>query len=532
MQHYIRTYNTVKFLKFTQIIYRIFYVLRSKFRRIRGFRYDLSITSHSSPLALIPSISSPVSYANKTFTFLNLSYTFETGIDWNYAGYGKLWTYNLTYFDFLQQEGLRSEEGLTLIHDFIEQIEDVKDGLEPFPISLRGINWVKFLTRHDVKEQKIDDTLYAQYGRLLDNIEYHLLGNHLLENGFSLLFGAYYFQDEKLYVKAREILLNELNEQILHDGAHFELSPMYHQIMLFRVLDSVNLIKHNSWKNFELLELFKSKAVVMLDWLNTVTYKNGSIPLLNDSANQIAPTTKELNDYAQKLEVESVQWPNITHGPMLSDSGYRKVTKDEYECIVDVGNIGPDYIPGHAHSDTFNFELYVHGKPFIVDTGTSTYETNSRRILERSTRSHNTVEIEGLDQSEVWGGFRVANRAFVVEIEERAQLIKAMHDGYKKRLGALHQREFLFYEKSIKIIDRIESGNSLKAIARLHLYPGLKPIVEGSVITLDEIKIYLNTENARVKVENYYYAPEFNTLSDAQVIEIYFTDHLEMEVQL
>ena len=132
----------------------------------------------------------------------------------------------------------------------------------------------------------------------------------------------------------------------------------------------------------------------------------------------------------------------------------------------------------------------------------------------------------------MWGGFRVANRAFVVEIEEHAQLIKATHDGYKKRLGALHQREFLFYEKSIKVIDRIESRNSLKAIARLHLYPGLKPIVEGSVITLDEIKICLNTENACVKVENYYYAPEFNTLSDAQVIDIYFTDHLEMEVQL
>ena len=82
---------------------------------------------------------------------------------------------------------------------------------------------------------------------LLDNLEYHLLGNHLLENGFSLLFGAYYFQDENLYKKAKEILEKELNEQILDDGAHFELSPMYHQLMLFRVLDCINLVKHNQW---------------------------------------------------------------------------------------------------------------------------------------------------------------------------------------------------------------------------------------------------------------------------------------------
>lgn len=35
--------------------------------------------------------------------------------------------------------------------------------------------------------------------------------------------------------------------------------------------------------------------------------------------------------------------------------------------------IGPDYIPGHAHADTFNYELRIDGVPFIVDTGISTY---------------------------------------------------------------------------------------------------------------------------------------------------------------
>ena len=34
--------------------------------------------------------------------------------------------------------------------------------------------------------------------------------------------------------------------KILEDGSHFELSPMYHQIMLLRVLDCIQLIKLNS----------------------------------------------------------------------------------------------------------------------------------------------------------------------------------------------------------------------------------------------------------------------------------------------
>jgi len=85
----------------------------------------------------------------------------------------------------------------------MDRIASMKDALEPFPISLRGINWIKFLISHNIKEQTIGDSLYAQYSILLDYLEYHLLGNHLLENGFSLLFGSYYFQDEKLYKKPK-----------------------------------------------------------------------------------------------------------------------------------------------------------------------------------------------------------------------------------------------------------------------------------------------------------------------------------------
>ncbi|HIQ28578.1 MAG TPA: hypothetical protein EYH42_08780, partial [Sulfurovum sp.] len=299
-------------------------------------------------------------YKNNTFIVLNFKYKVDKNIDWNYAKHGKLWTYNLTYFDYLQQEDMTKDEGLLFIYDFMGQIENVRDGMMPFPISLRGMNWIKFLTYHRIQDKKIDDSLYAQYHKLMDNIEYHILGNHLLENGFSLLFGAYYFKDEKFYYKAKKILIEELEEQILKDGAHFELSPMYHQIMLFRVLDCINLLQNNDWKEQELLKLLTTKAEIMLGWLNSMTYENGDIPLLNDSTNNIAPTTDDLNKYALRLDLQKKLLP-------FKDSGYRKVKNERYEMVMDVGNIGPDYIPGHAHSDTFNFELCVDGQPFIVD---------------------------------------------------------------------------------------------------------------------------------------------------------------------
>jgi len=446
----------------------------------------------------------------KKFRFLNITKKFDT-IDWNYSENGKLWTYNLTYFEFLSQEN--SEEFRYLIDDFIDNIEVIKDGLEPFPISLRGLNWIKYLIQYEIKDNKINNSLYSQYHLLMSRVEYHLLGNHLLENAFSLLFGAYYFQDKKFYAKSKKILLKELDEQILKDGAHFELSPMYHQLMLYRVLDCINLVKNNDWMNRELLGILTNKAEQMLGWIDIISYRDGSIPLLNDSANGIAPTTQELFAYAKKLELEIKDIE-------LSESGYRKFINDNYEMIVDVGQIGPDYIPGHAHSDTFNFELYVHGKPFIVDTGLSTYENNAQRMSERSTMAHNTVQIENKEQSEVWGGFRVANRAKVLDLKESNNNIKATHDGYKKE-KIYHTRKWMCLDNMIVIEDSI--NKKAETIARFHFHP---------IVTKEEILEKLIFKTNDFQISTYQYAPKFNTYVEAFLLEIKFEKNLKVEILL
>lgn len=513
MQKLIRLLHTVRYLKPIQIYYRLYYFIRARWRKLLGTRYPFALSSHSKPLILQPSVASYVSLDEDRFTFLNLSHTFRNNIDWNYDNNGKLWTYNLTYFDFLHQPGMSREEGMDLIYDFIEQADGLKDALEPFPISLRGINWIKFVSFHKIYDQKIDDSLFAQYAILMDKLEYHLLGNHLLENGFSLLFGAYYFQDEKLYAKAKEILTTELKEQILDDGAHFELSPMYHQIMLHRVLDCINLVKNNDYQQQELLSLLQEKAYLMLGWLNMISYENGDIPLLNDSANGVAPTTKQLNHYAQCLGVK-VSESNIE----LKESGYRKYQSDRYECVIDVGHIGPDYIPGHAHADTFSFELYIDGKPFIVDTGLSTYETNTRRMTERGTASHNTAEVSATDSSEVWGGFRVARRAYVTEVKETDNKITATHDGYYQGFGVSHTRVWQFEDEKIVVKDSL--NKTAKAVARLHFHPD---------VTEEMIKKHIIISQS--SIANYYYAPEFNKLINAKVLEVTFDNELEITIK-
>ena len=518
--------NTVIHLRAIQIYYRFFYFLRN---RLFGYNVKKRIINDFNPITWKNRIDYDNSYFKKenSFTFLNISHSFSDIINWNINQFGKLWTYNLNYFDFLNQENISKETGLQLIQDFIKNDALLKDGKEPYPISLRGINWVKFLSNNQVNDELINNTLYFHYCILFKNLEYHLLGNHLLENAFSLLFGAYYFQDEELYNKSMNLLISELNEQVLKDGAHFELSPMYHQIILLRLLDSIQLIKLNSeWKKDDLLSFLGAKASLMISWLHNITYKNGNIPMLNDATFNIAPNSKNILSYAKYLVINSQNIP-------LSDSGYRKIDSNNYEILLDIGNVGPSYQPGHAHSDTFSFELIIDGNPIFVDTGISTYEKNAIRQSERATSSHNTVKIGSKDQTQVWGGFRVAKRAKITHLIEKPNLIEASHDGYLSD-GYKHTRSFLWGEKYLILKDKINRSTSNNAKAYFHLHFSVtKPLVDGNTIILESSGVSIEFERAsNICIEEYQLSAGFNKTNLAYKIIVLFDQKLKTKISL
>ena len=525
MKKILLVYNTILYLKPIQVYYRLYYFLRNRF-----FTYNEKKGKINDfyPIVWKNKINYENSYFDKEnlFIFLNISHVFSENIDWNFNQFGKLWTYNLNYFDFLNQSKMTKEIGLNLILDYIKKDEILIDGKEPYPISLRGINWIKFLSGNQINNLVINKTLHNHYTLLFKNIEYHLLGNHLLENAFSLLFGAFYFQDEKLYYKSKKILIYELKEQILNDGGHFELSPMYHQIILFRVLDCIQLIKLNSWKNDELLNFLKVISSKMMSWLKEVTFENGDIPCVNDSTFNIAPSSEELFNYADQIGV-------LTKKIVLSDSGYRMFRNNKFELFVDVGNVGPTYQPGHAHSDTLSFILYVNNKPVFVDTGVSTYEKNYKRQTERETTAHNTVVINSQDQTQVWGGFRVAKRAKVKNLKQGVDFIEAEHDGYKN-LGVNHLRRFSVDKFCVQILDTIVNNSNYNQTAYFHLHPSLKNLIinDHSIIIENNITMIFTGTNVIIHKELYEYAEGFNKIKKAIVIKVTFKSNLETSIKL
>ncbi|MFM7023913.1 MAG: heparinase II/III family protein [Flavobacteriales bacterium] len=507
-----RYYHTLKYLRTRQIFYQLYYKFRALFRKFTGYRPAFNHYKKGELLVFTEWIKAHDSYHQNTFTFLNLPVTFEK-INWDYPLNGKLWTYNLNYFDFLNQSAINKEEGLSLIRNFIPQLPQLKNANEPYPISLRGINWIKFICKHKLQDKDIDQSLYSQYRILQQHIEYHLLGNHLLENAFSLYIGGLYFNDDQLRSKGFKLISEELKEQTLKDGGHFELSPMYHQIILTRLLDCCSFATNKIE-----LETLRNYATKMLAWLRTMTLRNGDIPLLNDSAKNIAPPSAEIFAYAQRLGISS-------GAATLSDSGYRKWDIDGAELIMDVGKVGPDYIPGHAHADIFSFVLY-DGGPVITDTGISTYEKNPRREEERGTACHNTVCVNGQNQVDTWGGFRVGKRCKVVIDLEQKDEIAAHHNGYA---GTIHSRNWKKINDIEFLISDELKGKDINGIFHLHFHPSVKVVLENNVLYAANWKISFDKVKT-VSLQKYAHAEDFNILGEGTRAKIEFESDITTSV--
>jgi len=511
-------YHTVKFLKWKQIRYRLFYFIKNRIFR-RKIKHH-QINSGISALKLQPIPSSKIVYfGNQEFEFLNINKKFKKNIDWDFNEFGKLWTYNLNYFNFLNQENICPEDAKYLITKFASNINNNLNGLEPYPLSLRIKNWVIYASVHQIDISEFDNVLFSQTLLLKKNIEYHLLGNHLLENGFALIFASYYFRNKDLYLTAKILLEEELKEQILDDGGHFELSPMYHKILFKGVLDIYNLISNNTiFYDEKFLYFINNISVKMMSWLRNVTFSNGETALFNDCANNISLTFRELEGYSISLGIDEISLN-------LSDSGYRMHKCSKYEILVDVGEIGPSYQPGHGHCDISNFSLVCNNHFVIVDTGTSTYENNERRNIERSSISHNVITLSGFEQSEVWGSFRVGRKAKVKLLSDTDALVKVEYKPFSFKCTQI-QREFYFESEELIITDTIEGNKDIPAQLNFHFYPGVNINIYDNVLTTDYFSLeFNNAEN--IDVENYFFAPEFNTLIEAQKVVVNFKNRVE-----
>jgi uncharacterized heparinase superfamily protein len=413
---------------------------------------------------------------------------------WDDPARDKLWRYNQHYFDDLNAEdaSARSAWQVELLdHWLAHNPPGSGSGWEPYPTSLRIVNWIKWALAGNTLNDTAVHSLAVQVRWLGKRLEWHLLGNHLFANAKALVFAGLWFDgsEAKAWLdKGFEILARQVPEQILSDGGQFELSPMYHALALEDVLDLINICRRFgdalSPDHVAEVERIAARVTAMRAWLAAMSHPDGRIAFFNDAAFGIAPENSELEDYARRLGFGQ----STTPGPRcwLSDSGYARLSQPDAVLIADLAKVGPDYLPGHAHADTLSFELSVHGQRLFVNSGTSAYGLGPERLRQRGTAAHNTLQIEGGNSSDVWGGFRVGLRArphrrLVTQIGQ-ALTAQASHDGYRRLPGKpSHHRQWTFSATTLRIQDEIGSKD-LAADVRFHLHPD----VQAEVVTGDK----------------------------------------------
>jgi len=395
--------------------------------------------------------------------------------------------YNLHYFDDLDAGG---EPGRGLWQRaFLERwLRDNPPtqgiGWDSYPMSLRIVNWIRWLWRGEAPVGEMIESLAIQARHLRARLEHHLLGNHLFVNAKALLFAGTYFQGAEAdawRAEAERLLAREMGEQILEDGGHFERSPMYHALILADVLDLVALAKAAPGST-GLQHRLRAMASPMLRWLAAMSHPDGEIALFNDAVTGVAPAHAALAGYARTLGILADE--SSTAVVDLAASGYTRVERTGAVLITDTAPLGPDHQPGHGHADTLSFELSIAGQRVIVDSGVSEYGTSPERLRQRGTAAHNTVVIDHVDSSEVWSGFRVARRARIrdrrVDVAPERVTISASHDGYRRLLGRVeHARRWEIEDGSIAILDDIRGKGRHDVEIRFHFAPQVRPERQG-----------------------------------------------------
>jgi uncharacterized heparinase superfamily protein len=161
----------------------------------------------------------------------------------------------------------------------------------------------------------------------------------------------------------------------------------------------------------------------------------------------------------------------------------------------------------------------LKGRRIIVDSGCFGYESGPIRDYNRGNAGHNSVTIDDINQSEVWGAFRCARRARALyaglnKTSDDALVFEGAHDGYRRLSGRLiHHRRIRWSNHTYLIQDRVEGSGRHSVESRLHIHPSLQLNLSGKEFRISDgshllARVSSLQEEPIEKIEGWY-CPEF-----------------------
>lgn len=343
-----------------------------------------------------------------------------------------------------------------------------------------------------------------------------------------------------------EILIGEIGKQIHPDGVYFEQSTWYQRYTAdffshFVVLRSLWGSDRSGPSPGEL----ESRLETAMDFLMYVTLPDGQTPLIgDDDGGRMLPLTgAQASDFRGTLGVGAVlfdrgEYKFASGGPseelfwlmgpgalnfydsmdpvvparesLAFEQGGYSVMRDGWSetdncLIIDCGEIG-SLAGGHGHADSLAIVASMHGRPFLVDSGTFTYhESKELRDYFRSTAAHNTLTIDGLPSSEPGNSFSWQTRAKCTQrswiASPRFDFFEGEHDGYARLDDpAIHRRSVLFLKGDYWIVrDLAETGGEHDYSLNFHFDENVRTAIgpDGAWVGGDDHRIFTFGDNGR-----------------------------------
>jgi len=295
---------------------------------------------------------------------------------------------------------------------------------------------------------------------------------------------------------AKNILEREALAQNAPDGVNREQAVWYQQFVLDILVLCLLAGKANGeWFSAD----YEARIEAMMDFIASIMDAGGNVPMFGDaddgyvvrldhdpayspyrSALALGALLFRRGDFKLKaaglddkarwllgaaaaqydtLDTEATRLPQRQTFP---DGGYYILgaefdTPNEIRAVVDAGPLGYTSIAAHGHADALSFTLSVGGREFLIDPGTYAYHTQERwRQYFRGTSAHNTVRVDGRDQSEQGGNFMWLEKAragcglWLSSAEKDS--FEGWHDGYMRLDDPVKHRRLLELDKAARCV--------------------------------------------------------------------------------
>ena len=468
--------------------------------------------------------------------FLNETRKLDSPFDWSPEGATRQWRFHLHYHEFLlhliegrpADQDPRDGEAWAIIGDWIAEnpVGEGPDAWHPYCISRRLPVWMALW--HAVPPsgetgKRVLRSLVQQVRSLLRDLELDVRGNHLFENTKALALSGAFFEgpeaDHWLTV-AERLWREQCLPQIRDDGEHFERVPTYQALFLRGLLDMRDAVRA---VRPELAEECSRTARRMAEHLGSMLHPDGNVPLFGDSALDATPPPRSLMSRIGPSPKKRVTEDDGSGSESARSGGATVgdywIWRDSGDFLVfDAGKVGADELPAHAHCDLLSFEMSLGGRRVVVDSGTFDYETGEMRQYCRSTGAHNVLQLEGVEQCDVWSRFRMGYRGWPTTLMHGAEAgfdwCCATHNAYR-RAGVGECGRWIACRPAGPwfVLDWCLGPGEHRAVSRLHLHPE----VDARLLDASSVELTVGGSRyrlwsfggARVRLEPAWYCPEF-----------------------